>query len=171
MKHSNHKNRTVLFVDDEISILNTLKRLLRNEEYNLLTASSAQEALELLSHKAVDLVISDMRMPHISGTEFLEQVKDQYPTINRMIMSGYADLESVVSAVNLGNITQFITKPWDNDALKKMVLSHLTMTPGANNEFYEESTQVKNLKQIICEQQKVIEDLHKQLEEFTDKKV
>lgn len=162
-------DKTVLFVDDEISILNTLKRLLRNEEYNLLTASSAEEGLEILSHQSVDIVISDMRMPHIDGPEFLEKVKDQYPSINRMIMSGYADLESVVNAINQGNISQFISKPWDNDALKKMVLDNLPTHQDPAVESDQESVQISNLKKIICDQQVKIEALENQLKNTTGK--
>jgi len=165
------KDKTVLFVDDEVSILNTLKRLLRNEEYNLLTATSAQEGLELLSQQAVDIVISDMRMPGVSGTEFLEKVKDKYPMIKRMIMSGYADLESVVSAINQGNISQFISKPWDNDALKQIVLNHLPNHQDTSSAPYEDALEIDNLKKIICEQQNKIDDLQQQLEKLSVQKI
>ena len=165
------KDKTVLFVDDEVSILNTLKRLLRNEEYNLLTAASAQEGLELLSQQPVDIVISDMRMPGVSGTEFLEKVKDKYPAIKRMIMSGYADLESVVSAINQGNISQFISKPWNNDALKQIVLNHLPNHQDTSGAPYEDTLEINNLKKTICEQQKKIDDLQQQLEKLSVQKI
>ena len=160
----------MLFVDDEVNILNSLKRLLRNEEYNLLTASSAEEGLELLNHEKVDIVISDMRMPHVSGTEFLEEVKEQHPEINRMIMSGYADLESVVEAINRGNISQFISKPWDNNTLKKMVLDHLPTALDSGVESYKESVETQNLKKIICDQQVKIDALQSQLDQSVSKK-
>ena len=82
------KNITVLFVDDELSILSTLKRLLRKESYDVLTADSGQQGLELLAQHAVDVVISDMRMPQMNGAEFLKIVKQQYPHTKRIIMSG-----------------------------------------------------------------------------------
>ncbi len=163
------KDKTVLFVDDEISILSTLKRLLRNEEYQLLTASSAEEGLELLKTEKVDIVISDMRMPNIDGAEFLEQVKFKHPHINRMIMSGFADLESVVKAINKGDINQFISKPWDNDTLKKVVKDHLPQSNGDNQQNKEVSEEIFQLKQLIQEQQQEITQLHEQLERLTSK--
>jgi len=163
------KDKTVLFVDDEISILSTLKRLLRNEEYQLLTASSAEEGLELLKTEKVDIVISDMRMPNIDGAEFLEQVKFKHPHINRMIMSGFADLESVVKAINKGDINQFISKPWDNNTLKKVVKDHLPQSNGDNQQNKEVSEEIFQLKQLIQEQQQEISQLHEQLERLTSK--
>jgi len=163
------KDKTVLFVDDEISILSTLKRLLRNEEYQLLTASSAEEGLELLKTKKVDIVISDMRMPNIDGAEFLEQVKFKHPHINRMIMSGFADLESVVKAINKGDINHFISKPWDNNTLKKVVKDHLPQSNGDNQQNKEVSEEIFQLKQLIQEQQQEITQLHEQLERLTSK--
>ena len=156
-------------MDDEISILSTLKRLLRNEEYQLLTASSAEEGLELLKTEKVDIVISDMRMPNIDGAEFLEQVKFKHPHINRMIMSGFADLESVVKAINKGDINQFISKPWDNDTLKKVVKDHLPQSNGDNQQNKEVSEEIFQLKQLIQEQQQEITQLHEQLERLTSK--
>ncbi|MEH6347097.1 MAG: response regulator [Bermanella sp.] len=161
------KNKTVLFVDDEISILNTLKRLLRNEEYQLLTASSAEEGLELLDSKKVDIVISDMRMPNIDGAEFLEKVKSKHPDIGRMIMSGFADLESVVKAINKGDINQFISKPWDNDTLKQVVKDHLPQSTADNNHARQDSEEVLQLKQLVHEQQQKIIQLNEQLHELT----
>lgn len=163
------KNKTVLFVDDEINILNTLKRLLRNEEYQLLTASSAEEGLELLESEKVDIVISDMRMPNIDGAEFLEQVKSKYPDIGRMIMSGFADLESVVKAINKGDINQFISKPWDNETLKQVVKDHLPQSAVENNHEQQDSEEVLQLKQLVHEQQQKIIQLNKQLQELTNK--
>ncbi len=114
-------NITILFVDDELSILSTLKRLLRREPYDILTAESGQQGLDILANKAVNIVISDMRMPHMSGAEFLQQVKQHYPHTKRIIMSGYADIDAVVDAVNQGGICHFISKPWDNDELKTII--------------------------------------------------
>jgi len=163
------KDKTVLFVDDEISILSTLKRLLRNEEYQLLTASSAEEGLELLNTEKVDIVISDMRMPNIDGAEFLEQVKFKHPHIGRMIMSGFADLESVVKAINKGDINQFISKPWNNDALKQVVKDHLPPSSANISHDKKESEEFFQLKQLVHEQQQEIIQLNEQLDRLTNK--
>jgi len=105
----------VLFVDDELPILNSLKRLTRKQSFQCLFASSGAEALEIMQHEPVDLVVSDMRMPEMTGHEFLAQVKLQYPDTVRYLLTGQSDLESTVSALNDGGITRFIHKPWDDE--------------------------------------------------------
>jgi len=146
-------NITILFVDDELSILSTLKRLLRREPYDILTADSGQQGLDILAEKSVNIVISDMRMPHMSGAEFLQQVKQHYPQTKRIIMSGYADIEAVVDAVNKGGICHFISKPWDNDELKTIICDLVADTQN------QESQQIQTLQTIIREQQQEINTL------------
>ena len=116
---------TILCVDDEKSILNALKRLLRKEGYQLLFANSGQEGLELLQENQVHLVISDQRMPGMSGTEFLEIVKDKYPDALRIILTGYSDIDSITESINKGNIYKFFFKPW-NDLRLKSELRQIT---------------------------------------------
>jgi len=116
----------VLIVDDERGILSALTRLLRNEGYTLLTAGSAFDALELLeqhcrSERAVDLVMSDQRMPGMQGSEFFEIVKRKYPETIRILFSGYADAEEVHHAFDSGAICLFFAKPW-NDVDVRMTL-------------------------------------------------
>jgi response regulator RpfG family c-di-GMP phosphodiesterase len=114
-------NKTVLFVDDEIGVLNTIRRLFRHADFRVLTATSGKEGLEVLAREDVRLVVSDQRMPLMSGAEFLAQVSEDYPSTIRMVMSGYADIEAVIDAVNQGKITHFLTKPWDTDDLKTTI--------------------------------------------------
>jgi len=109
--------RTLLLVDDEEYILNALKRLLRRSNYRVLTAPSAAEGLRLLGENRVDVVISDQRMPVMTGVEFLSRVKEIHPDSVRMVLSGYTDLESVTDAINRGAIYKFLTKPWDDEHL------------------------------------------------------
>ncbi|MGK0306690.1 MAG: response regulator RpfG family c-di-GMP phosphodiesterase [Gammaproteobacteria bacterium] len=108
---------TVLCVDDELDIIHAMKRLLRKQNYNLLFASSGEKALEVMRQNNVDLIISDMRMPAMSGAELLEKVATSYPNSYRILLTGYADKESTVSATNKGKILKYIQKPWDNDEL------------------------------------------------------
>ena len=108
---------TVLVLDDEENILRALERLLRPEGYRILTADRPQEAFELLAREPVQVVISDQRMPEMDGVEFLSRIKEIYPDIVRIALSGYADLDTVTEAVNRGWIFRFITKPWDDQAL------------------------------------------------------
>jgi response regulator RpfG family c-di-GMP phosphodiesterase len=108
---------TVLCVDDELDITHAMKRLLRKQNYNLLFASSGAKALELMQLNDVHMIISDMRMPAMSGAELLEKVAISYPNSYRILLTGYADIESTVSAINKGKIHKYIQKPWNNDEL------------------------------------------------------
>jgi diguanylate cyclase (GGDEF)-like protein/PAS domain S-box-containing protein len=108
---------TLLLVDDEQNILNALRRLLRREGYHILTANGGAEALELLALHRVQVIVSDQRMPGMSGVEFLSKVKELYPGTVRITLSGYSEISNVTDAINKGAIWKYITKPWDDEAL------------------------------------------------------
>lgn len=108
---------TLLLVDDEPNILSTLTLLLGDAGYRILTATSGKDALERLTHETVHVIISDQRMPYMTGSELLSQVRKLYPGTVRMILSGYADFDAVKDAINEGAIYKFLSKPWDDDAL------------------------------------------------------
>lgn len=110
--------RTLLLVDDEANILSALKRLLHRDGYQILTAASARGGFDLLSTHKVQVILSDQRMPEMNGTEFLSRVRDLYPDTIRIVLSGYADLNSVTDSINRGSIYKFLTKPWDDEALR-----------------------------------------------------
>jgi response regulator RpfG family c-di-GMP phosphodiesterase len=110
--------RTLLVVDDEVNITSALKRTLRRDGYAILIANSGEEGLALLTKQEVGVIISDQRMPHMTGVEFLRKVKVLYPKTMRIVLSGYTELESVTSAINEGAICKFLTKPWDDDLLR-----------------------------------------------------
>lgn len=109
--------RTLLLVDDEGNIVSALKRLLRTHDFRILTANSGQGGLEVLTKNPVDVIISDQRMPGMTGVEFLGKAKELYPDTVRIVLSGYTELHSVTDAVNQGAIYKFLTKPWDDDQL------------------------------------------------------
>ncbi|CAG1002341.1 partial putative signaling protein, partial [Rhodocyclaceae bacterium] len=113
--------RTLLIVDDEPGILSSLRRLFRREGYTLLTAESGLAGLEVLAGTEVGVVISDARMPGMSGGEFLGKVRELHPDTVRMMLSGYTDLKAVTSAVNSGELFCFLTKPWDDAELLETV--------------------------------------------------
>jgi diguanylate cyclase (GGDEF)-like protein/PAS domain S-box-containing protein len=108
---------TLLLVDDEQNILNALRRLFRREGYRVLTAGSGTDALELLALNPIQVIISDQRMPEMSGVEFLSRVKELYPQTVRIVLSGYSELSTVTDAINRGAIWKYISKPWDDEAL------------------------------------------------------
>ncbi len=110
--------RTLLLVDDEENILRALKRLFRRDGYQILMANSGEQGLEILKENDVGVILSDQRMPHMNGTEFLKLAKEICPASVRIVLSGYADLESVTGAINEGSIYKFLTKPWDDELIR-----------------------------------------------------
>lgn len=108
----------ILLVDDEPNILNALRRLLRKENYTIITASSGKEGLEILKKQQVSLIISDQRMPEMPGVEFLHKVKELYPDTMRIILSGYTEVSAIMAAINEGEVYKFITKPWNDEEIK-----------------------------------------------------
>jgi response regulator RpfG family c-di-GMP phosphodiesterase len=115
---SSEARPTLLLVDDEPSILSALRRLFRPQGYRILVAESGAAALDLVADDAVDLVISDMRMPGMDGAQFLERIRHQQPHAVRILLTGYADISSTIAAINGGEIHRYIAKPWDdNDIL------------------------------------------------------
>jgi DNA-binding NtrC family response regulator len=108
----------VLFVDDEANVLNALRRSLRKEPYEQLFAQDPKEALEILGKRNVDLVISDHLMPSMDGLSLLKMVKEHYPKIIRVLLTGHADVQMTIAAINEGEVFRFLTKPWDEAELK-----------------------------------------------------
>ena len=100
--------RTVLFVDDEERILNSLRRSLMDEPYETLFANSGSQALEILEQEHVHVIVSDLCMPEMGGLELLRIVKDGYPHIIRLVLSGNTDRELLLNAINQGEISRFI---------------------------------------------------------------
>jgi FixJ family two-component response regulator len=114
-------DRTLLLVDDEENITSALVRLLRRDGYNILRANSGADGLALLAQNEVGVIISDQRMPGMSGVEFLSKVREQYPDTVRIVLSGYTELNSVTDAINRGAVYKFLTKPWEDDLLRANV--------------------------------------------------
>lgn len=112
---------TLLFVDDEENVLNALRRIFIEENYTILTATSAQKAFEILEQQPVHLIISDHRMPVMTGAELLKIVREKYPETIRIMLTGYADVNSIMGAVKEGAVYKFITKPWNDEDLRLTV--------------------------------------------------
>lgn len=123
--------RTLLLVDDEHNITQSLRRALRGENYRILMAQDAAEAFELLARHRVQVVLSDLRMPVMNGTEFLRRVKLMYPKTVRMILTGYNDITTVTAAVNEGAIFKFVSKPWEDAFLRSALREAFDVAAGA----------------------------------------
>jgi DNA-binding NtrC family response regulator len=112
------ENQTITIVDDEEMVLTSLRSFLTLEtDYNILTFESPVKALEKIKADTVNLVISDYLMPEMNGIEFLSKVREVKPQIPRIILTGYADKENAIKAINTVGLYQYIEKPWNNDDL------------------------------------------------------
>jgi DNA-binding NtrC family response regulator len=110
------KKHPILLVDDEPEILFSLKGLLRRE-FELHTAESGQEALDILQKHPIHVVMTDQRMPEMTGVQLMQQVANRHPEAIRIVFTGYADIKAVIDAINSGGLYRYITKPWDPDEL------------------------------------------------------
>ncbi len=145
----------LLFVDDEANVLSALRRIFRRENYSIDSAMSGAEALQLLKEHSYQLIISDHRMPQMSGTELLKQVKNLYPETIRIMLTGYADTGAVMGAVNDGAVYKFILKPWNDDDLRITVslaleqYDLLQKNRRLKLENKEKSKEIKKLKSAV----------------------
>ena len=153
---------TVLFVDDEPNILRAIKRALFTMDITLLLADSGAKALDLMSKHDVHVVISDMKMPQMSGAELLEQVAINYPETFRVVLTGYADIESTIKAVNQGKIHRYLQKPWDNQELIAVVEEGLERV-----KLKAENLRLQKLTRL---QNKKLRDVNASLEQVVQKR-
>ncbi len=152
----------VLCVDDEKNILRSLKRLLRKEDYRLLMASSGEEGLMVMEENDVHIVISDQRMPKMSGTEFLAALKTKYPDVIRIILSGYTDVDSITESINKGHIYKFLLKPWNDQNLKLEIKQALKQ--------YDLIQANKKLDEKVIQQNNELKDINENLEKLVQER-
>ena len=114
---------TVLFVDDEPLILRSMQRILADAPLNLLTAGSAEEALSVLRTRPVDVIVSDIEMPGMSGIELMAIVRREVPSALRMLLTGASTVERTLAAINEGEVHRFFTKPFDVNLLRATIQS------------------------------------------------
>ncbi len=148
---------TVLLVDDEVNILKALQRLLRNEDMDVLCAARGQEALEILERSPAQVVVTDQRMPEMTGVDLLSQVRQRHPDVVRMILTGYTEMDLAVDAINRGEIYRLITKPWNDDELRatiRQAFDHADL-----------KSEIKHLNQISREQNFKLQDMNRNLED------
>jgi two-component system, probable response regulator PhcQ len=119
------RRATVLFVDDEPAVLEGVRQVLRRHPFNIVTAGSAASALRMLNVAGIDVVVSDERMPEMTGSEFLSIVCERYPATMRIILTGQATVDSAIRAINEGEIFRFLLKPCHAQDLAQTILSAL----------------------------------------------
>jgi response regulator RpfG family c-di-GMP phosphodiesterase len=170
---SDKANHTILLVDDESGILHALQRLLKVIDAKVLTANCADEALIVIKNSPVSLIISDNRMPGKTGVELLTESRQIQPSAIRILLTGYADLETVMQAINSGAIRYYLTKPWDDDLLLSRVKESLELFEMKNdNQRLNGLTQKQNdelkelnrtLEQKVTDKTKQIKEQHEEL--------
>ncbi|SFR67284.1 Response regulator c-di-GMP phosphodiesterase, RpfG family, contains REC and HD-GYP domains [Marinobacter daqiaonensis] len=156
-------NLRLLLVDDEENILRSLKRLLRREPYELVTAESGEAALRILENERIDLVISDARMPGMDGPSLLSLIRRRWPWVIRILLTGYADMESTVKAINDGQIYRYISKPWEDEELKVIVRQALAFQYSERRRLALEKLSRKQNRQLRA----LNENLEQQVESRT----
>jgi putative nucleotidyltransferase with HDIG domain len=147
----------VLFVDDEGNILKAVQRLLRNEPWNVLTASRGSEALEILDQTPAQVVVSDQRMPEMSGVDLLQAIRERRPNVVRMMLTGYTEMNVAVEAINRGEIFRLITKPWNDEELKATLRQAF--------DHFDLKEEIKRLNQVTREQNLKLQDMNRNLEQ------
>jgi response regulator RpfG family c-di-GMP phosphodiesterase len=158
----NDQPATLLFVDDEANVLKSLRRLFHSEPYTTYFATSGAEGLELLQQTPVDMIISDMRMPEMNGAEFLTEVFTHWPDTIRILLTGYADMQSTIDAVNKGRIYNYCNKPWNDEELKLLVRNALEQ-----KRLREERD---SLSEIVQQQNSELKELNEQLEDKVEQR-
>jgi DNA-binding NtrC family response regulator len=144
---------SILIVDDEPNVLNAFQRVLRREPYTLMTAQGGEEGLTLLEAREVSLVISDYNMPGMNGLDFLKTVKQLYPHILAIMLTGQAEIRIAVQAINEAGVYKFIQKPWDDNDLKVTILRAL--------ESMDLATERDRLIQKVKSRDAILKDLEK----------
>jgi len=153
----------ILFVDDERNVLRSLERTFLDEDYEIMTANSGADGLQtLLEVSPIQVVISDYRMPEMTGVEFLREVCKKWPDTVRIVLSGYADTASIVAAINEGEIYKFIPKPWNEDDLKVTIVNAL--------ERYNLNKKNQELAEALKAKNEELEKLNDELERMVTEK-
>ena len=146
----------VLFVDDEVIIRKTLARQFRKEPVNVFTADSAAAALDLLAAESIQVVVTDQQMPGTTGVRLLAQVREQHPDVIRIMLTGYAEMNVAVNAINQGEVYRLMTKPWNEDELRAMIRQAL--------DTHEMRREITRLNRVTRKQNRVLEELNRDLE-------
>lgn len=121
MKNEGNKNKVnVLYVDDEVGNLTAFKASYRRF-FNVFTAASAKEGKKIMDENDIEVILTDQRMPEMTGVEFLQSLIELYPDPIRILVTGYSDINAIKDAINKGQIYKYVEKPWDNDYLKMII--------------------------------------------------
>ena len=145
------KDYSILFVDDEAHNLTAFNATFRRE-YKIFTALSGKEGIEILRNNKIHLIITDQRMPEMTGIQFLEKIVPEYPDIIRMILTGFSDVEAIIDAINTGRVFRYITKPWDANDLRMTIENSRQLSELQS----KNKSLLNDLKQKVEDQEKTL---------------
>ena len=148
------QERKILIVDDEEKVLRALERTLMDDTYTVETACDGKEALEKLKVSPTDIVLSDYMMPGMNGLELFEQIKQLYPDIIRILITGRSDIQITIEAINKGDIFRFLLKPWDDEELKMAL--HTAF------QYYDLISMNKSLEATVRKQSSLLDEIERQ---------
>lgn len=151
-----YEKYSVLFVDDEASILNSIRRGMIDEEFNCVFANSGKEALSILEEKKISVVVTDMRMPEMNGLDLLKIVEQKSPMTVKLVLSGYTQIPLLIATINQVDIFKFVAKPWELDDLISMVQKAL--------DYYIIKEENANYKKILETQNKAYQNILKKID-------
>lgn len=149
-------------MDDDINILNSLKRLLRKDGYTIFTSENTTEALDIFHDNSINMVLCDQRMPGMSGTEFLSVIREKYPDVIRIVLTGYTDIDTITESINKGHIFKFILKPWDDQNLRLEIRQGL--------DHYDLIQSNKRLHETIIRKNEELEKINRNLEHMVSER-
>ena len=154
MKMEKEKKIKILYIDDEVNNLTSFKATFRRE-FRIYLAESAAEGLEIVKTKDIEIVISDQRMPNMTGVEFFEKLTVEYPEPIRILLTGYSDIDAVIGAINKGRVYHYITKPWDERYLRNIIRNsyEIYRLREENKKLFEELTQSNQQLEFLIRQQ------------------
>ncbi|MDB5302375.1 MAG: histidine kinase,Response regulator receiver domain proteinhistidine kinase, partial [Phycisphaerales bacterium] len=152
---------TILVVDDEPDVVKSVQDLLRLD-YRVLGTTRARDAMEIMRREDVHVVMTDQRMPEMTGVEFLGQLRSQHPDAVRLLFTGYADIRAVIDAINEGSVFRYITKPWDPDELEATIRQAV--------ERYDLAVERKELLKTLQDKNNELEQANAQLKHANDLK-
>ncbi|MEM1136391.1 MAG: response regulator [Bacteroidota bacterium] len=155
------KKYSILYVDDEESNLRIFKTAFRRH-YNIFIAATVEEGIDILTKNEIHLIVTDQRMPQMSGVEFLAKILPEYPDPVRMILTGFSDVQAIIKAINSGRVYRYITKPWDKNELKNILDEALLA-------FHKEKNKKTVIDQLKEEKKQLVEEVEKLKLEILDK--
>lgn len=148
-----HKHINTLYIDDEKSNLTSFKAAFRRD-FNIFLAESADDGLDILRNNEIHVILTDQRMPEKTGVEFLSSILEEFPNTIRILVTGYTDMDALVEAVNKGHIFKYISKPWDNEKLKEIIIKAY--------EIYQLKTENQEINEKLAEANEQLEFMLRQ---------